>query len=162
MAYRNWVWILFVFFPVFSIFSNVEKESMSSDPALDLSTGTDQEKLQAIEAILKSKDKSQVPTLIDILNSTQNPRVAGDAAIALGVIGEKEKSTTALKQKIESTENGDIVYACVLALYNIHRKGDKKDPEAEAAIQFALENRRQDPFVADILDRLKDKFIPKS
>jgi hypothetical protein len=137
-----------------------QKASISTeDYKTILVSGTDAEKTQALKHFAEKKDKSQIPAIITLLNESENPAIASEAAITLGVIGKSGESTTALKKKIESTENGDIVYACVLAIFNIHRKDEKRDPEAEAALRFALENRRQDPFVVDILEKLKSKFI---
>lgn len=140
-------------------YASQEGKTTQDSKSVDLLTGSDTEKIQAIQKIIKDKDSSQIPNIIIVLKESQNPAVASQAAIALGVLGKKPESTTALKEKIESTEDGNVVYACILSLFNLHRKDSKKDPEVEAAIRYSLENRRNDPFVVDFLDKIKDKFI---
>lgn len=127
-----------------------------------LVSGTDAEKMEALKHFAAKKDENEIPAIITLMTETENPRLASEAAITLGVIGKPGESTQALKKRIESTENGDIVYASVLAIFNIHRKDEKRDPEAEAALKYAFENRRQDPFVVDMLEKLKEKFIEEN
>lgn len=139
------------------IFANEAKSS--DDYKMLLTTGTDNERMQALDYFAKEKDKSQIPVIIEILRDGDSPKLAQKAAITLGLIGEKGESTQALKEKIESNQSPEITYACILAIFNIHRKDDERDPVAVEALRYADQNQRQDPFVADLLDRLKAKFL---
>lgn len=138
-----------------------EKKKDSDDYKTALVSGTDGERMEALRHFAKEKDKTQIPAIIKLLEEAENPAVASEAAITLGVIGEKGESTQALKSAIQSTENGDIVYASILALFNIHREDEKVDPTAKEAMKFAFSQRRQDPYVVDLMEKLREKFETK-
>jgi HEAT repeat protein len=134
----------------------------SSNPKAEyqakLTSGTDAEILEALEYFTKQKDKEQIPSIIAVLRDTDNAKVAQTAAISLGVLGTKGDSTQALKERIEKDPNTLVTYACILALLNIHREDRETDSTAREALEHAYNNKRQDPFVSDILEKLKVKF----
>lgn len=135
---------------------NAHESKTADQHKLLLSTGTDHERIEALEFFGKEKDKSQIPTIIEVLKDSDNPKVASQAAITLGMIGEKGESTTALKDKILADKNPEIVYSCILGLFNIHKKDEQVDPTAKEALSFAEKN--QDPFVSDLITKIKSKF----
>lgn len=149
------IFVLLLSLPLFS-----EGAKTTPDYKTLLSSGTDQERMEALDHFAKEKDKSQIPAIIEVLREADSVRLAQKAAITLGLLGEKGDSTKALKNKIQSDENAEVVYACILAIFNIHKgdKADARDADAVEALQYANENRRQDPFVADILDKLKSRY----
>ena len=160
---RNFLAIIaFVTFAIASsssLLASSSAEGKTSDQQkVLLSTGTDQERIEALEFFAKEKDKSQIPAIIELLKDTDSPKVASQAAITLGRIGEKGDSTTALKDKIIFDENPEVVYSCILGLFNIHKKDEEVDPTAKEALTFAYKNKSKDEFVADILEKLKAKF----
>lgn len=76
----------------------------------------------------------------------------------MGKIAEPGDSTIALKNKIISSENGDIVYASLASLLNITTKNEKLEDSTKEAFEYADKNRRSDEFVADLLDLIKKKL----
>ena len=134
-----------------------EKKSTDEYKTL-LGSGTDLERIEALEFFAQAKDKSQIPAIIEVLKETDSPKVAGKAAITLGRIGEKGDSTVALKDKIRNDENPAINYACILAIFNIHKKDEDVDPVAKEALSFANQFRSKDLFIADILKKMDSKF----
>ncbi|EMY79518.1 HEAT repeat protein [Leptospira weilii serovar Ranarum str. ICFT] len=123
-----------------------------------LSSGSDSEKYESAIALGKNKEKSAIPELIHLLNRNNEPKIATAAAIALGKIAEPGDATIALKNKIISSENGDIVYASLASLLNITTKSEKLEDSTKEAFEYADKNRRGDEFVADFLDLIKKKL----
>ncbi|MCG9876221.1 MAG: HEAT repeat domain-containing protein [Leptospiraceae bacterium] len=154
--------IAFVTFAIVSsssLIANSSSEAKTSEQhKVLLSTGTDHERIDALVFFAKEKDKTVIPAIIEVLKDTDSSKVASQAAITLGRIGEKGESTTALKDKILFDENPEVVYSCILGLFNIHKKDEEVDPTAKEALTFAYKNKSKDAFVADILEKLKAKF----
>ncbi len=123
-----------------------------------LSSGTDQEKISACKFLgNEKKDKTAIKPIIALLKATDNPKVAAAAAVALGYIKEKGEPTRALKEKIMSETDSNVVYACLLALYNITVSNETLEEDTKAALEYADIHHRQNEFVADALDKIKKK-----
>ncbi|RHX81928.1 hypothetical protein DLM76_08185 [Leptospira yasudae] len=133
-------------------------EKSTEEHIKSLSSGSDSEKYESAVALGKNKEKSAIPELINLLNRNNEPKVASAAAIALGRIAEPGDATIALKNKIISSENGDIVYASLASLLNITTKNEKVEDSTKEAFEYADKNRRGDEFVSDFLDLIKKKL----
>ncbi|EQA61362.1 HEAT repeat domain-containing protein [Leptospira alexanderi] len=133
-------------------------EKSTEEHIKTLSSGSDSEKYESAVALGKNKEKSAIPELIHLLNRNNEPKIATAAAIALGKIAEPGDATIALKNKIISSENGDIIYASLASLLNITTKNEKLEDSTKEAFEFADKNRRGDEFVADFLDLIKKKL----
>ncbi|APH40398.1 HEAT repeat protein [Leptospira interrogans serovar Copenhageni/Icterohaemorrhagiae] len=155
MKFRSIVILMFaVFFTSGALFA----EKSTEEHIKSLSSGSDSEKYESAVALGKNKEKSAIPELIQLLNRNNEPKIATAAAISLGKIAEPGDSTIALKIKIISSENGDIVYASLASLLNITTKNEKLEDSTKEAFEYADKNRRSDEFVADLLDLIKKKL----
>ncbi|EMN49360.1 HEAT repeat protein [Leptospira interrogans str. L1207] len=155
MKFRSIVILMFaVFFTSGALFA----EKSTEEHIKSLSSGSDSEKYESAVALRKNKEKSAIPELIQLLNRNNEPKIATAAAISLGKIAEPGDSTIALKNKIISSENGDIVYASLASLLNITTKNEKLEDSTKEAFEYADKNRRSDEFVADLLDLIKKKL----
>ena len=124
----------------------------------NLSSGTDLDKISACNYLGKeNKEKKYISEIQETLKAADNSRVAVACANALGYIQEKGSSTTALKNKIMSETNSDVVYACLVSIVNIAVKNGY-EPDAKAALQYSDIHHRSDEFVADLIDKIKKKF----
>ncbi len=124
-----------------------------------LTQGTDSEKASALEYFGKEKkDKSKSSTVIEILNTSKNPKVTSRAAVALGYFAETGNAVEALKLKIESETDPTVVYPCLVALFHIQTKTEKPDEKIIEAFRFADKNRRSDELVASFIDKVKAKL----
>lgn len=137
---------------------SVSAEKSTEDHIKALSSGSDQEKIEASLYLGDKKEKSAIPELINLLNRANDPKVAVPAGIALGQIGEAGDSTIALKNKVISSDNGDIVYTALVSILNIVIKNEKAEDAAKEALEFADKNRRSDEFVSDFLNVLTKKL----
>ncbi len=137
---------------------SVSAEKSTEDHIKALSSGSDQEKIEASRYLGDKKEKSAIPELINLLNRANDPKVAVPAGIALGQIGEAGDSTIALKNKVISSDNGDIVYTALVSILNIVIKNEKAEDAAKEAVEFADKNRRSDEFVSDFLNVLTKKL----
>ncbi|MGJ4754098.1 HEAT repeat domain-containing protein [Leptospira kmetyi] len=135
-----------------------EKSTEEHIKTLSSGSGSDSEKYESAVALGKNKEKSAIPELINLLNRNNEPKIATAAAIALGRIAEPGDATIALKNKIISSENGDIVYASLASLLNITTKSEKLEDSTKEAFEYADKNRRSDEFVSDFLDLIKKKL----
>ena len=121
----------------------------------NLSSGSDSDRISACYFLGKEKKESKYLSEIqEVLKTTDNSRVAVACANALGYIQEKGSSTTALKNKIMSESNSDVVYACLASIVNIAIKNGY-EADAKSAVQYSDINHRSDEFVADLIDRIK-------
>lgn len=138
--------------------SSLFAEKSTEEHIKALSSGSDQEKIESALYLGSKKEKTAIPELINLLNRTNDAKVAVPAAIALGEIAEPGDATIALKNKIISSENGDIVYTALAGLLNITTKNEKAEDATKEALEFADKNRRSDEFVADILNVINKKL----
>lgn len=146
--------ILTLIFSTGSLFA----EKSADEHLKALSSGTDEEKISACKFLgNEKKDKTSIKQIIALLKATDNPKVAAAAAIALGYIKEKGEPTKALKEKIMSETDSNVVYACLLALYNITVANETLEEDTKAALEYADTHHRQNEFVADALDKIKKK-----
>ncbi|PJZ71385.1 hypothetical protein CH373_02480 [Leptospira perolatii] len=138
--------------------SSLYAEKSTEDHIKALSSGSDVEKVEAAEYLGDKKEKSAIPELINLLNRANDPKVAVPVLVALGLIAEPGDTTIALKNKIISSENGDIVYVALAGLLNITTKSEKLEDATKEALEFADKNRRGDEFVADLLNVITKKI----
>lgn len=133
--------------------------SQSVDSYLSsLKSGSDSEKEQACTYLGEKGSnmaKTVVSEVIIALKTTTNSDVALACANALGYFKLNGPSTEALKERITTDKNTDVVYASLLALLNITVNNKQYEPAAKEAMEFADKNHRDDEFVADLLDKIK-------
>mgnify|MGYP006351149557 CR=1 FL=1 len=154
MFNKNFFYISIIFFS----FSFLRAEVSVDVHVKNLSKGTESEKMAACNFLGKEKsEKKYISEIQETLKLSDNSKVAIACANALGYIQEKGSSTTALKNKIMSESNTDVVYACLVSILNIAIKNGY-EPDAKSAVQYADINHRNDEFVADLIDRIKIKF----
>ncbi|MCE9499703.1 MAG: HEAT repeat domain-containing protein [Leptospira sp.] len=148
---------------ILSIFVFTSATAWSAEKTADeqlkaLSSGTDEEKIAACRYLGNDKkDETAINELINLLKATDNPKVAAAAAVALGYIKKGGASTKALKDKIMSENDSNVVYAALLALYNITVENKAVEDDTKAAVEYADTHHRQNEFVADALDKIKKK-----
>ncbi|MBE7413531.1 MAG: HEAT repeat domain-containing protein [Leptospiraceae bacterium] len=137
----------------------IAAEKSADEHLKALSSGTDEEKIAACVYFGKEvkKGKDALPQIIALLKATDNSKVAVSAAVALGYIKEKGPSTKALKEKIMSETDSNIVYACLLGIYNIEVANEVLEDDARAALEYADIHHRQNEFVADAIDKIKKR-----
>lgn len=137
--------------------TSVYAEKTKEEHLNALGAGTDADKILACKFLGNAKkDKTAVGEIINTLNATDNNRVAIACAVALGYIGEKGEATSALRKKIESTNNKDLVYSALLAIYNISAKNKTVEDDAKAAYEYAKANHADDRFIADAVAKIEN------
>lgn len=123
-----------------------------------LSSGTPAEKEEALQYFIQSgKDSSLVPSTIEILKTSNTPSLTVLAAIYLGKNGVAGDSTKALKDRINTDSNKEVAYASLVGILAIQLQNKELEPEAKQAFDIANELHASDPFVKDLLDKVKLK-----
>ncbi len=118
----------------------------------DLKSDDDAVVITAVQALGQSKSTDAMDPLIEVIKTHENPRVRISAASSLGLMGTKEQPTTALSEVVQNDEDDSVVYASLLAILNL---ADVNNPAASEAVQFCDENKSDDPYIKDVVDRLK-------
>ncbi|MBX7058247.1 MAG: HEAT repeat domain-containing protein [Leptospirales bacterium] len=126
-------------------------EKSADDYISDLSAADPMTQMEACRQLGARGEKKAVPTLIQLLQSAGDARVAAHAAAALGAIGEKGPSAQALLSS-SSSPQAAVRYASILALAAI---GDRDQREAAVSMATQLAEGDQDELVRDIATRLK-------
>ena len=152
--FNKYTFLFLLLFSSVSIFGGVPIEIHVKN----LSAGTDLDKISACNYLGKeNKEKKYISDIQEALKNADNARVAVACANALGYIQEKGTATTALKNKIMSETNSDVVYACLISIINIAIKNGY-EPDARAALQYSDVHHRGDEFIADLIDKIKIKI----
>lgn len=150
--------ILLISFILFISHSSVFAQTEGEEHLQNLTSGSDSQKIAACEYFGAEGDASVIPQIIDILSYTENPRLASSAAIALGYIQEKGRPTTALKDRIMTEKNPDVVYSSLLALMSIALKNEELEPDAKIALEHANSTHKSDIFIADLVEKINMKI----
>jgi len=119
----------------------------------DLTSEDDQVVMDAATALGQKKSKDAMDDLIEVIKTHENPQVRIRVADTLGRMGTKEQPTNALNDVIQNDEDNAVVYAALLAILNL---GDFGNPSAEEAIDFCEQNKSDDPYITDVVKRLRE------
>ena len=144
----------FVFLFV-SLTSGFAKDKEEADYIADLNSKENQLVIIACKKLGEIKSKKSIQALIDTLGEHENPRVRIAAASSLGQTETKGSPTDALKETVENDESNDVVYSALLAMGNLQ---DFENPNVEASLNYCEENKQDDPFIKDIVVRVR-KFL---
>ncbi|HRP68502.1 MAG TPA: HEAT repeat domain-containing protein [Turneriella sp.] len=121
----------------------------------DLKSADDAVAIKAAQELGADGAKAAIEPLGDVVKSNRSTGVRIAATSALGRIAEKGRTTTILKESIEADQDNQVVYTSLLALMNI---ADVTNPDLVKAIEFCETNKKSDPFISDIVERLRKKF----
>ncbi|MBV6492138.1 MAG: hypothetical protein LDLANPLL_00129 [Turneriella sp.] len=124
----------------------------------DLKSTDDAVAIKAAQDLGVDGAKKAIEPLGELVKSNRSTGVRIAAASALGRIAEKGRSTTILKEAIEADQDNQVVYTSLLALMNI---ADIGNPDLVKAVEYCEANKKADPYISDIVERLRKKF-PKS
>lgn len=105
----------------------------------------------------KKKKKKAVDPLIRLAKSERSPLVRIHAISALGLIKEKGKTTTELRQLIEQENHKTVVYSALVAILNIK---DTDNADFRRALEISEQKHQDDPYIRDITQRIR-KIISK-
>ncbi|MES0491210.1 MAG: HEAT repeat domain-containing protein [Leptospirales bacterium] len=119
----------------------------------DLSSDDDQVVMDAATALGLKKAKDAMDDLIVVIKTHDNPQVRIRVADTLGRMGTKEEPTNALNYVIRNDDDNAVVYAALLAILNL---GDFGNPSAEEAIDYCEQNKSDDPYIADVVKKLRE------
>jgi len=100
------------------------------------------------------KVKEAVDPLLEVLANHENANVRAHAATALGRIEDK-KAVKPLRMAVENDSSKDVVYSALVALLNLK---DYENEHTIKALDYADAHHRDDPFIADVVDRLRKKI----
>ena len=128
-------------------------EKSVDDYIEDLESDENQLVIIACQKLGAKKSTESIDALIQVLREHKSIRVRIAAASAIGNIEEKGHSTDALRDSVTSDASNDVVYASLLAIGNIK---DISNPSAEEALEYCEENKTDDPFIKDIVVRVRE------
>lgn len=126
-----------------------------------LNSGTDSERIESCIYFGKEKsDKIIVSEVGNVIKTSENKNVVLSCIQSLGFIGEGGVAVTALKDKIFSTSDSDIVHT---ALYSIYAIAIKQGIETHSrdALRFSDVHHRKDKHTADLVDKINLYFKEK-
>ncbi len=148
--------LILFFFVVFAISS---KEKSKADYIKDLSSEDSKKLIAASDYMGSKKVDSSILRLIQLLQDHDDVRVRISVAAALGQQKkETKKIIQALRSAVENDESNEVVYTSLLALGNIAEKNNK---DALAAVKYCEDNKKDDIFIKDIIQRVRDMVSPK-
>ncbi|MDH5717776.1 MAG: HEAT repeat domain-containing protein [Spirochaetia bacterium] len=148
----NVLLFLFVFTGV------VFAQKANADYIKDLKSDKEAVVIEACKGLRTAAAKEAIEPLIEVLKNNESIKARIAAANALGVMQEKGKPTTALKEAIEKDVSNDVIYASLLSILNLK---DFENPDAKKALEFCNENKMDDKLIKDIVDRI-NKAMGKS
>ena len=132
-------------------------EKSTADYINDLSSEEDQLVITASKKLSEKKSKESIEALIRVLREHKSARVRIAAASSIGNMEEKGRTTDALKESVTNDVSNDVVYASLLAIGNIR---DIENPNMKEALEYCEQNKTDDPFIRDIVVRVRE-FIGK-
>ena len=130
-------------------------EKTEADYITDLDSEEIQLVILACQKLGELKTEKAVDALIDTVTEHDDPRVRIAAASALGQSGMKGRPTDTLKEVVENDDSNDVVYSALLSIGNLK---DFDNPNVKASLEYCEENKKDDPFIRDIVVRVR-KFV---
>lgn len=119
----------------------------------DLKGGSEEAQVEACKGLGRAKAKQAVPDLITALGS-KSTLIQSSAAAALGAIGEKGDSTTAVLKLATDTKDPVVRYSALASLMSLVE--DEKKAEIKDAMNAQAEN--PDDLLSDLATKLAAKL----
>ena len=133
-----------------------EKEKSKEEYIADLTTGSSEDKVLAAEEwVGKKQEEGAVNGLLTLLKDDKRDTVRMNAAVALGLIGQK-KSDEKISEIVINETSADVRYAEVLAISRIGISSKKSADNLSAA-----RDKETDPFILDFIKKMEEKFKSK-
>jgi len=129
-------------------------EKSNEDNIKDLKSSDTSVVIEAERYLGDKKVKDAVDPLLEVLANHENANVRAHAATALGRIEDK-KAVKPLRMAVENDASKDVVYSALVGLFNLK---DFDNEHTTKALDYADANHRDDPFIADMIDRLRKKI----
>ncbi len=117
-----------------------------------LKSADDAEVIKACAYLGEEEEKKAVDDLLVVIKNHKNPKVRIAAISALSRTEVKGKPTTELKNLIVSEKDNTIVYAAVIGIFNLQ---DFENKAATEVLDFCDQNKKDDPYITDIVARIK-------
>ena len=148
---------LFLIFTLVCISTILLGAEKSKEEYLNDLSSDDVETVVAAETWLGSKkEKKAVEKLVDLNKNSSSKEIRLNAAVALGLIGDKN-TVDGLIDQLLVERNADVRYALVLAITRIGIKTKAQLEKLEQAGQ-----NESDPLVLDYLQKIKEKIEKKA
>ncbi|MBS0619017.1 MAG: HEAT repeat domain-containing protein [Spirochaetes bacterium] len=143
---------LCIFMPAFALLAKDTKELIE-----DLKSTDDKVASDAAQQLGSDGSKDAIEPLGELIKSNRAVGVRIVATSALGRIDQKGRSTTILREAIETDPDNRMVYTQLLAILNIK---DTDNPDLLKAVEFCEANKKSDIYITDIVSRIR-KIVPK-
>lgn len=144
---------LFLIFTLISISTVLLGAEKSKEEYMnDLSSDDVKTVVEAEKWLGNKKEKKAVEKLVDLNKNSSSKEIRMNAAVALGLIGDKN-TVDGLIDQLLVERNADVRYALVLAITRI---GIKKKSQYDKIMQAA--DNESDALVLDYLKKIKEKI----
>lgn len=130
-------------------------DKSAKDYVADLKSADDAVVLEAENWVGDNTEKTAIKDLVALMKNSTNAEVRMNAAVALGLIGEKE-AIEPLTDDIVVEPNADVRYAMLLA---ISRIGIDSKKSYNALLQ--AKEKETDPYIKDYIEKMEKKFSNK-
>lgn len=154
LSMRKTLTLLFSIMMLVSV-NSLYAEKSEKEYIQDLSSNDAATVKEAAKYVGKEKVTHAIDPLINVANNFPRSDVRISAVSALGMMEEKGKPTTALKDVIMKDADNDVVYASLLSILNLK---DFENADAAAALDYCEKNKMNDIFIADIVKRIRVKM----
>ena len=121
----------------------------------DLSSTDEATVIAAEDWLGTEKEKAATTKLLDLLKNDKNVRVKTYAAVALGLIGEKETAEP-ISDLVLAENSADVRYSMLLAMMRIGGDSKKFLDNLTAA-----RDKETDPFIKDFVAKMEAKYTKK-
>lgn len=118
----------------------------------DLKSQDKQTVINAARYLGDEKVTDGIEPLIKVIERNQDTDIRVAAITALGRMEQKGRPTSYLSSVVQSDPNYTVVYTSLLAMLSLE---DFENPDAEKALNYADQNHQADPYIADIVKRVK-------
>lgn len=128
-----------------------ETQLTKEDAVKNLDSSAPKTQIKALKYIGKEKVTDALPKVGNLLATSSDYLVRGEAAKTLSMLGEKEKAHPFLDKAVKSDSDSYVRYMAILAIINL---GDEK---ALATLEYAHKTE-MDPDIKDVVEKLLIKF----
>lgn len=142
--------VLFLSFTVFIASAFAYKNADEAIKAL--SAKDNAEVIKACKYLGEEEEKKAIKPLISVIKTHKNPKVRIAAISALSKMDEKGTPTTELKNVVMTDADNTVVYAALIAIYNLK---DFENKAASEALDYCDKNKKGDKYITDIVQRIK-------
>lgn len=142
-----------VYFITFAMFITYTYGYKNADEAIKaLKSQKNSEVIKACKYLGDEEEKKGIDGLIEVMKTHKNSKVRISAISALSKMDEKGKPTTELKNVIMKDSDNTVVYAALIAIYNLK---DFENKAAKEALDYCDQNKKNDRYITDIVQRIK-------